>query len=167
MAFKKKGLHKSIIISLIFSQSIRFVDNQSPIKSRKDPASTTIAKRLKRQTSQKKIGDKDLFLSAPTTNGNTVLSAIDDFDKKASVTQKTSANFAILKGYHVSVCSDHYGTFSSALVKKPDVERKLANAEIRPQNLKYHNTYNHVPPRLEASHFFCIMIFISFNFLVK
>ena len=81
-------------------------------------------------------------MSGPTTDGKTVLSAIDDFDRKASVPQKTSANFAVLKGYHVSDCSDNYGTFSSALVKTIDVERKTAAAEIRPENFRYHDTYN-------------------------
>ena len=70
------------------------------------------------------------------------MTAIDDFDQKASVPQKTSANFAVLKGYHVSDCSDSYGTFSSALVKTIDVDRKKAKAEIRPENLNYHNMYN-------------------------
>ena len=81
-------------------------------------------------------------MGGPTTDGKTVLSAIDDFDQKASVPQKTSANFAVLKGYHVSDCSDNYGTFSSALVKTGDVERKTTTAEIRSENLRYHDIYN-------------------------
>ena len=70
------------------------------------------------------------------------MTAIDGFDQRASVPQKTSANFAVLKGYHVSDCSDSYGTFSSALVKTIDVDRKTAKAEVRPENLNYHNMYN-------------------------
>ena len=122
--------------------NIRFVDNQTPLRSKLQKSAKI---RKKRQTSTKHPGnleDKDLFLSSPTTLGNTVLSAIDNFDARASVPQKTSANFAVLKGHHVSECSDSYGTFSSALVKKMDVERKTANAEIRPQNANYHFAYN-------------------------
>ena len=122
-----------------FSSTIRFNETFNPLKTRLHPPS----KRSKRQARDPtSIGDKDLFLSGPTTDGKTVLSAIDDFDQKASVPQKTSANFAVLKGYHVSDCSDNYGTFSSALVKTIDVERKTAAAEIRPENFKYHDTYN-------------------------
>ena len=122
-----------------FSSTIRFNETFNPLKTRLHPPS----KRSKRQARDPtSIGDKDLFLSGPTTDGKTVLSAIDDFDRKASVPQKTSANFAVLKGYHVSDCSDNYGTFSSALVKTIDVERKTAAADIRPENLRYHDTYN-------------------------
>ena len=122
-----------------FSSTIRFNETYNPLKTRLHPPSNRSKRQARDPTS---IGDKDLFLSGPTTDGKTVLSAIDDFDQKASVPQKTSANFAVLKGYHVSDCSDNYGTFSSALVKTIDVERKTTAAEIRPENLRYHDTYN-------------------------
>ena len=130
--------------SSYFSSHIRFIEinNQNPIKTRLQPPSTRIKKRQAQARDPTSIGDKDLFLSGPTKGGRSVLSAIDDFDQKASVPQKTSANFAVLKGYHVSDCSDSYGTFSSALVKTLDVDRKMATAEIRPENLNYHNMYN-------------------------
>ena len=84
----------------------------------------------------------DLFLNGPTIQGNSVLSAIDNFDAKASVPEKTSANFAILRGYHISECSDSYGAISSALIRKPDIERKSANLQVRAINANYHQGNN-------------------------
>ena len=71
-----------------------------------------------------------------------MLSAIDNFDAKASVPEKTSANFAILRGYHISECSDSYGAISSALIRKPDIERKSANLQVRAINANYHQYNN-------------------------
>ena len=153
-------LWKCIFFYLLFSSSIRFVDSFNPLKTRLQPPST----RLKRQTPEKSrevtrnIGDKDLFLSGPTTDGRTVLSAIDNFDTIATLQEKTSANFAVLKGFHVSECSDSYGTFSSALVKTQDVERKSAKADVRTVNQRYHDLYNSDVSRIRA----CI-VSISFS----
>merc|ERR1719232_301356 len=98
------------------SSSIRFVDLDQPTtKTRlQPPPSLQKSKRKKRQTTAS--GDKDsadLFLSGLTLGGKTVISAIDEFDRKSSVQEKTSANFAILQGHQVADCSDQFGTFSS------------------------------------------------------
>lgn len=142
------GIYDKSNVLFNFSSSIRFVDSFNPLKTRLQPPSTRRTKRQdgKSIRSQSKnsrnIGDKDLFLSGPTTDGRTVLTAIDGFDQIATVQEKTSANFAVLKGHHVSECSDSYGTFSSALVKTQDVERQRTKAEIRTANQMYHDLYN-------------------------
>ena len=98
--------------------------------------------RKKRKTVTNREPRSDLFLSGPTVKGHSVLAAIDAFDANATVPEKTSANFAILRGYHVSACSDSYGAISQALVRKPDIERKSANLQVRSVNQKYHQVYN-------------------------
>jgi hypothetical protein len=125
---------------------VRFLDNAEPrtkLEPPKPPPTASRLRRLKRQT--KKPGDLssgDLFLNSPTVEGRTVLSAIDDFDRKKTAGQKREANLAIMNGYHLSECSDSYGTFSSTLVKQNDVERKQAKVDTRPENQRYHNLYN-------------------------
>ena len=145
--FNSTFIHVIRIYSLCFS-SIRFVDLDQPTtKTRlQPPPSLQKSKRKKRQTTAS--GDKDsadLFLSGLTLGGKTVISAIDEFDRKSSVQEKTSANFAILQGHQVADCSDQFGTFSSALKRNGDAERQSAVAEIRPENQRYHDLYNGQP----------------------
>ena len=66
---------------------------------------------------------------------------ISQFDRKSSVQEKTSANFAILQGHHIAECSDSFGTFSSALKRNTQAD-KSENAEIRSENQRYHEAYN-------------------------
>ena len=117
--------------------------------------------RVKRQSRQDL---SDLFLTGPTIQGNSVLSAIDDFDAKASVPEKTSANFAILKGYHISECSDSYGTWSSALIRKPDIERKSADLQVRAINANYHQSNNNQSNNVTCN---AIMLLITITIFSK
>ena len=119
------------------SSSIRFKDEPQQLSTRLKPPLLRRRKRESRSTQ-----GTDLFLNGPTIQGNSVLSAIDNFDAKASVPEKTSANFAILRGYHISECSDSYGAISSALIRKPDIERKSANLQVRAINANYHQYNN-------------------------
>ena len=123
-----------------FSSSIRFVDDPQQLSTRLKPPIQRL--RRKRKTVSNREARTDLFLSGETKKGGSVLAAIDAFDKNATVPEKTSANFAILRGYHVSTCSDSYGAISQALVRKPDIERKSANLQVRSVNQKYHEVYN-------------------------
>jgi len=60
------------------------------------------------------------------------------------VQEKTSANFAILQGPHLAKCSDRLGTFSKTLIQNTHgSNRKSAMAEIRVENRRYHDIYNH------------------------
>lgn len=125
-----------------FSSSVRFVDLREP-GTNLEPPKTPVVQRKRRKRQTKKPSTKgDLFLTSLTLQGNDVLSAIDAFDKKATLQEKTSANFAILNGYHLSECSDSLGTFNSVLVRKSDAERNSAKLETRPANSRYHEMYN-------------------------
>ena len=130
------------------------------------PPSLQRSVRKKRQTTAS--GDKDsadLFLSGLTLGGKTVISAIDEFDRKSSVQEKTSANFAILQGHQVADCSDQFGTFSSALKRNGDAERQSAVAEIRPENQRYHDLYNGQSP-FQSCNFTVVMLFLITTMLL-
>ena len=142
--------------------------DQPTTKTRPQPPPTLQkSKRKKRQTTAS--GDKDsadLFLSGLTLGGKTVISAIDEFDRKSSVQEKTSANFAILQGHQVADCSDQFGTFSSALKRNGDTERQSAVAEIRPENQRYHDLYNG-QPLLQSCNFIILITLYLIVLLVR
>lgn len=133
------------------STKVRFLDFAQPRLKRKG-----------RQTVKKpsNLGKGDIFLSSATTDGQTVLAAIDQFDGQATDSDRLETNREILAGTYVSECSDILGTFSSVLMSSHDPDRTQIPINVRQANLVYHQSFNAATERQKPHFLTLIFIFL-------